>query len=163
MVDALKDVWRVLAHGGTLLDLRPLGAAYRLELVTPDAAIPIGQTDTTGKAQDDAAADAAVARVVDEGLFARRSRVELDVEIFWDSVDDLQRFVATREGTRVTPSYEELKNAYRSAAAGLRTPPRLRTSRRLVLAAFERADSRGTRLPPSREASADRRSLGGGG
>jgi hypothetical protein len=142
MVDALSDVWRVLVDGGTLLDLRPLPAEYRLELVTPDAAIPIGQTDNTGKAPDDAAADAAVKRVVGEGLFASRCRAQFDVEIVWDTVRDLQRYMATREGTRVTPSYEELERAYQRAAVASKARPRLRTCRRLVLAAFERRERR---------------------
>jgi hypothetical protein len=138
MVDALRDVWRVLAERGTLLDLRPLPAGYRLDLVTLNAAIAIGRMDTTGRIEDDAAADAAVARAVHEGLFAERSRVELEVEMFWDTVHDLERFAATRESTRVFPSYEELEKAYRSTVAGLTTAPRLRTTRRLVLTAFER-------------------------
>jgi len=107
MVDALKDVWRVLVDGGTLLDLRPLPAEYRLDLVTPDAAIPIGTTDTTGRAPDDAAADAAVAWTIDQCLFTRHSRVEFDVDMVWDTVHDLERFMAKRI-TRVSPSYAEL-------------------------------------------------------
>ncbi|MGH9312676.1 MAG: hypothetical protein ACRD09_06565 [Vicinamibacterales bacterium] len=142
MVDALRDVWRVLVDGGTLLDLRPLPRDYRLELVTADAAIPIGQTDTTGRAQDDAAADAAVAQVVDERLFASRSRVEFNVEIFWDTVRDLKCYMATRETTRVTPSYEELERAYQSATGGSNARARLRTTRRVMLAAFGRRERR---------------------
>jgi len=137
MVHALKDVWRVLVDDGTLLDLRPLPAEYCLELVTPDAAIPIGKTDTTARAQDDAAADAAVRLMVDEGLFALRRRVEFDVDILWDTVGDLERFIAKRT-TRVSPSYAELERAYQKASVGSNAPPQLRTNRRLTLAAFGR-------------------------
>jgi hypothetical protein len=138
MVDALRDAWRVLVDGGALLDLRPRPWAYQLELVTSDGAIPIGQIDTTGRTQDDAAADAAMAQVVVEGLFASRDRVEFDVEIVWNTVRDLKGYMATRESARVTPSYEELERAYQSARSGLR----LRTSRRVVLAAFDRTKRR---------------------
>lgn len=140
MVDALSDAWRVLADGGTLLDLRPFAGRYRLELVTADAGVPIGWTDTTIRAEDDAAADAAVARVVGDGLFARGSRVEFDIEMSWDTVRDLEGFVAKRKSTRVTPSYEELERAYQRAAVGSTARPRLRTGRRMVLAAFERRE-----------------------
>jgi hypothetical protein len=138
MVNALSDAWRVLVNNGTLLDLRPLAANYQLELVTPAAAIPIGYTDTTGRSDDDAAADAAVAWVVDEGLFALRRRVEFDIEILWESVRDLERYMMTRARTRVTPSYEELERAQQRAATGSDARPRLRASRRVVLAAFDR-------------------------
>jgi hypothetical protein len=142
MVDALRDVSRVLIDGGTLLDLRPLPAKYLLELVTPATAVPIGHTDTTGRSEDDAAADAAVARAVDEGWFTSRSRVEFDLEIFWESVRDLECYMATRKSTHVTPSYEELERAYRSAPIVSNMRPRLRASRRLMLAAFDRREAR---------------------
>jgi hypothetical protein len=149
MVDALNGVSRVLVDGGALLDLRPLPREYRLDLVTSDTAIPIGQTDTTGWAQDDAAADAAVAHVLAEGLFAPRGRCEFDVEIFWDTVRDLKSYMATRETTRVTPSYEELEKAYLSATGGSNTGARLRASRRIVLAAFDRRNRASSRhIPP---------------
>jgi hypothetical protein len=142
MVNALSDAWRVLVNNGTLLDLRPLAAKYQLELVTPAAAIPIGHTDTTARSEDDAAANAAVAWAVDEGLFASRSRVEFDIEILWESVSDLERYMMTRASTRVTPSYEELERSYQSAAVGSNARPRLRASRRVMLAAFDRRITR---------------------
>lgn len=138
MVDALKDAWRVVVDRGTLLDLRPRPLAYRLELVTADDVIRVGYTDTAGRAQDDAAADAAVALVSAEGLFAPRSRVEFDTEIVWDDVSDLKSFVTKREGTRVTPSYDELERAYRTAARDSNARPRLRAGRRIVLSTFDR-------------------------
>jgi hypothetical protein len=138
MVDALKDVWRVVASGGALLDLRPLPAIYRLALITPAAAIAIGHIDPTARAEDDAAADAAVSRMVHEGLFAVRSRTEFDIEIVWESVRDLNSYMATRQSSRVTPSYEDLERAYQSVAAGSPVRPQLRASRRLMLAAFDR-------------------------
>ena len=98
----------------------------------------MGKTDTTLRADDDAAADAAVKQVVEKGLFAARSRVEFEIDILWDTVRDLERWVATRKRTAVSPSYEQLERAYRSAAAESRARPRLRTSRRLLLAAYER-------------------------
>jgi hypothetical protein len=48
--------------------------------------------------------------------------------------------MATRETTRVTPSYEELEEAYRSASGRANARPRLRSSRRMVLNALERTD-----------------------
>lgn len=138
MVDALSDAWRVLVDGGTLLDLRPFAGEYPLDILTRDGAIPVGKNDTTCRAEDDAAADAAVRHVAREGLFAARSRVEFDIEIVWDTVDDLERWVSTRTSTRVTPSYEQLEHAYRRAAARSQVRPRLRTTRRLLLAAYER-------------------------
>jgi hypothetical protein len=147
MVDALSDVWRVLVNGGTLVDLRPFAGEYPLHLLTRDAAIPIGENDTTRRADDDAAADAAVMCVVDKGLFAARSRIEFEIDIVWDTVRDLQRWVSTRKRTEIRPSYKQLERAYRNAAEESRARPRLRTTRRLLLASYERRplDCRPTR------------------
>ncbi|SRR6266545_3940382 len=142
MVDALKDVWRVLVDDGTLVDLRPISADYELELVTLEARIPIGHTDTSPRSEDDAAADAAAAWAVKEGLFVLRRRTELDVDIFWDSVPDLEDYMATRTSTRVTPSYLEIERAYQTLVAESTIRPRLRTSRRLLLVAFDRGRRR---------------------
>lgn len=137
MVDALRDAWRALAEGGTLLDLRPRAAKYPLELVTADAALPVGYTDTTSRIDDDTAADAAVATAMAEGWFSVRAQDAFEVEIFWDSVHDLERWVATRPSTRVSPSFEELETIYRKVAAA-NGDKRLRAMRRLVLGSYTR-------------------------
>ena len=137
MVDALRDAWRSLAERGTLIDLRPRVAKYALELVTLDAAVPVGYTDTTSRADDDVAADAAVAAALAHGWFTVRAKETFDVEIVWDSVADLARWAATRASTRVSPSFEELETIYRRGANGER---RLRAPRRMILGSYARRE-----------------------
>jgi hypothetical protein len=136
MVDALRDGWRVLADGGTLIDLRPRVAAYPLELVTSDAVVRVGYTDTTSRAEDDTAADAAVATALTRGWFTPRVQDAFEVQIVWDSVHDLQRWAADRTSTRVSPSFEELEAIYRRA--GTQSEPRLRSFRRMILGSYSR-------------------------
>lgn len=137
MVDALRDAWRTLSERGTLIDLRPRVAKYPLELVTADAAVPVGYTDTTSRADDDTAADAAVAAALAHGWFTVRAQDTFDVEIVWDSVHDLERWAATRPNTRVSPSFEELEAIYRRAA-GANGERRLRAVRRMILGSYAR-------------------------
>jgi hypothetical protein len=138
MVDALRDGWRVLAEGGTLVDLRPRVAKYPLELVTADAAVHVGYTDTTSRADDDVAADAAIATALTNGWFAARAQNAFEVEIVWDSVDDLASWAATRQSTRVSPSFEELEAIYRRTAVASGRP-RLRAWRRMILGSYKAA------------------------
>jgi len=74
MVDALGEIHRVLAPGGTLVDARPDSRvpAYA-ERRGPRGFQPFGVVKTSRlELANDRAADRAVARVVREGLFMRR-------------------------------------------------------------------------------------------
>jgi ubiquinone/menaquinone biosynthesis C-methylase UbiE len=135
MVDALRDAWRVLTNGGMLIDLRPRVWKYPLELVTSDAAVPVGYTDTTSRAADDVAADAAIVTALTKGWFTAIAQDAFEVEIVWDSVDDLASWAATRQSTRVSPSFDELERLYRRAATGHRY---LRSFRRMILGSYAR-------------------------
>jgi hypothetical protein len=137
MVDALRDAWRALAERGTLIDLRPRVAKYPLELVTSDMAVRVGHTDTTSRADDDVAADAAIAAALAHGWFTVRAQQRFDTEIVWDSVADLARWAATRASTHVSPSFEELERIYRRGADGER---RLRAPRRMILGSYARRE-----------------------
>ncbi len=95
MVHALKETWRVLRSGGLLLDVRPVGANRTFELQWADGVRPVGEIDTSLGQPDDEAADAAVDRVVGEGLFAHEAGRIFTVAYYWSSLADMRRHVDT--------------------------------------------------------------------
>lgn len=83
MVDALREIHRVLRKGGILIDARPDSRvlAYA-ERVTKRGTQRFGQLNTNRlELRNDAASDGAVARVAGEGLFRSRRRGR-----FWHGV-----------------------------------------------------------------------------
>lgn len=151
MVDALREAWRVLEVDGVLIDLRPLDSSRGLvELVTPEKAIPVGEMDASGFASDDAAADRAAARAVDEGWFLPQRALHLDFELSWDTVDEMASFMAeSRRMREVRPSFAELEKMQRAWRAKTRGRVRLRYWRTMLLAAYQKvaAHSQQAALP----------------
>jgi hypothetical protein len=45
MVHALRESWRVLVPGGSLIDLRPLSASSPVQVVTGNKIVPAGKNE----------------------------------------------------------------------------------------------------------------------
>lgn len=98
MVHALKEIWRVLAPGGLLLDVRPFSANMPVEVVgAAGAAMAAGEMHESedGRA-DDQAANAAMRAIEREGLFAREREGTFDFLWYWDTPDEMQAYVAEK-------------------------------------------------------------------
>ena len=145
MVDALEDAWRVLDVGGVFVDLRPRPSRYPLDLVDAAETVTIGQVDTTGRAEDDQAADRAVELVLERGWFLRDQGFEFPFEFWWDTVGDLEAFVQTRKVTTVSPSFVDLEKRYRECSGPAGRSIRLRSPRRVRLAVYRK---RARHAPP---------------
>ncbi len=96
MVDALGGIWRILATGGTLVDLRPVPSKCPIELVTPDKITQVGEADASGIVADDEAADRAIGDAVERGWFLLRRRFQFNFDFYWDSVHEMATFIADR-------------------------------------------------------------------
>ena len=108
MVHALNGIWRVLTSNGTLVDLRPIPCQCPIEFVTASQAVHVGEVDATGMADDDAASDQAICKVVNQGLFVPLHNIQFDFDFYWDSVQEMASFkedMSAGCGERVRPRF----------------------------------------------------------
>jgi hypothetical protein len=124
MVDALKDIWRVLAPGGLFIDWRDVPCDWPVEVVAGGRAHFVGFADgtrhpdsATRSAQPDAA-DKALARFLDEGRFIREDRRTFECAWYWDTPDEMRADNEIPAGSagpewhlRVLPPQSVLKEA----------------------------------------------------
>ena len=139
MVHALREIWRVLAGSGTLVDVRPLSGLYPIELVRASTVVHIGEIDATAMAADDAASDRAVQDAVTEGHFLARQDNQFDFDLYWDNVQEMASYMGSSPRTKqVRPSYADLEKAHLAQSA--EGPVRLRFRRRTTLAVYQKAN-----------------------
>jgi hypothetical protein len=144
MVHALRDALRVLAPKGTLIDLRPLPTMFPIHAIAGSAEIVVGRGDATATAEDDRAADEAVAAQVDGGWLVPQHQTEFEIHSYWDTVWEMADYLRTgRKPKPVTPPYDKIDVALRAASARVAAPARLRNTRRMTLASY----AAGRRLP----------------
>ncbi|MBI3764082.1 MAG: hypothetical protein HY260_19750 [Chloroflexi bacterium] len=93
MVHALKEIHRVLAPGGVLLDIRPISGATPLEVVREGKVELAGHFDESKDDPDDVAANNAVSRAVRRSLFHREKSGQFDFAYYWDAVDEMRAYV----------------------------------------------------------------------
>ena len=96
MVDALREVHRILGKGGILIDARPdsrvLASAER---VKTNGHQRFGVVKTNRfELMNDAASDRSVARVVAEGLFRRRRRGRFWHRVPFASLAELRQYLS---------------------------------------------------------------------
>lgn len=139
MVDALRGIWRVLAGGGTLVDLRPVSAQCPIEAITPAEAIHLGDADATGMAADDAVADRAIRRVVSNGWFAPRLETSFEFHFYWDTIGEMASYMASSTRMKgMVPSSGAVEKTYRELSASTGGALRLRCRRRIMLAVYRK-------------------------
>jgi hypothetical protein len=137
MVDALREVSRVLRRGGALVDLRPVSARCPIALWSGDAATQAGEADAFGMAADDRAADAAVQHVVERGWFVPRRETRFDIDFYWDTPEELAAYIETSTRMqRVLPSYHAVERADREFRAAIGGKIRLRCRRPFLLSVY---------------------------
>lgn len=138
MVDALRECWRLLEPGGTLLDLRPIGATTPVERFGPDGASRIGELDGSPAWREDGAARRALDQVVADGLYCLAESVTFELNIYWHRPEDLFHHLDNVATRRKLPSGRELLRLSRAPAYG--TQPRLRTRERMQLGTYRRTE-----------------------
>ncbi len=138
MVDALKEAWRVLTPRGVLLDLRPLAQDMPIEIVSQGYIAVSGFVDgAPGKPYDDAC-DAALARVQGEGWFASEHQRVFDLPVYFDTVDDMQRYLEENFRVRHAALEDDVLEHARRTLARETDGGRVRLRHRLLLARYRR-------------------------
>jgi hypothetical protein len=90
MVDALRRAQRIVTPGGCVVDLHPTARLARVEV----GARRTGRVDAGDAPRRHAAATAALALVVAEGLLAVESAMEFAFYTYGDSLDELAAHIA---------------------------------------------------------------------
>ena len=134
MVDALREVWRVLRPDGCLVDLRPLARNTPIEPVEAGRAVEVGQLDGSPGVPDDLACDEALARVVDEGAFRYDGVRRFEFGLYFDTVEELRGHVEQQRARRCRlPAAAALAEVGRRLA-GSAGSVRLRLREHVILA-----------------------------
>jgi hypothetical protein len=138
MVDALQEACRVVVPGGIVVDLRPVSARYRLEVVTDAVARGVAEIEAYGVQDDDYAADAAVEHAVSSGWLLRGGGVQFDFEFYWDTVVEMKAFAEkSRRMRQAGIDYAELEEQ-RRALDGAEEAARLRCHRPMMLKTYRK-------------------------
>jgi hypothetical protein len=151
MVHALKEIWRVLVRQGILLDLRPLAGKPVVEVVGPGAALAAGQLEESPESfADDQAANDALAHVSAQGLFAQERAATFDFAWYWDTLAEMQAFIAEK-WTQTHVPQAVLESAQR-LVAGAGAGARVRVRSRMTLSRWRRSPTATARPRPRRTA-----------
>lgn len=131
MVHALEDIWRTLAPGGLLLDLRPYLPFSPLDLVDRGAVEELGRLDEAEFDPGDPAADEALAEIMRRGRFDLEATESFHYTAYWDSVGDLREYL--RDWTDVARLPRRLAGEAGRALRRTRPSGRLRLQTYMVV------------------------------
>lgn len=139
MVDALAEIRRVLVPGGILLDVRPLAAAWPVEVACAASSREVGRLiDLPEALADDEASEAAMAEVEARGWFRLESREHFWYDYYWDRPSEMKEFIET-EWDDFERLDEAVLQAAQSAWASADAEARLRIRIRIHLAGWTKA------------------------
>jgi hypothetical protein len=89
MVHALQEVWRVLVHRGSLIDLRPLAINLPIEVVAGGEVLSSGVIDGSPGVPDDVASEAALRQVISDGYFVCEHMESFECALYWDTIEEM--------------------------------------------------------------------------
>jgi hypothetical protein len=136
MVHALREIWRVLKPGQSLIDLRPLAGQSRVELSTGEEVLLAGLVDEVDERQDDLAADRAITQVVADGRFSQVRKAFFDYATYWDTPDEMQAYAEARWTKSHLPGAVLART--RQLIATTTSPVKLRIRRKLLIARYKK-------------------------
>jgi hypothetical protein len=117
MVHALDEIRRVLVPDGVLIDLRPLGDRWRVEVFSARETRQTGaMTDLPAGVEDDHAANQAMAEGERHGWFLREKGELFSIHYIWDTASEMEEWIDS-EWEGFVAVGEETRRATRSAWA----------------------------------------------
>ena len=86
MVHALNEAWRVLVGQGIMIDLRPLCLDMPIDIVYKEKIGCAGKADMSPDLVHEVAAERAIEKVVNAGLYAGLSVERFELAYYWSTV-----------------------------------------------------------------------------
>jgi hypothetical protein len=117
MVHALDEIRRVLVIDGILIDLRPLGDRWPVEVSSARETRQTGKmNDLPSGLKDDNAANQAMAEGERRGWFSRESETLFTIHYIWDTASEMEEWIDV-EWEGFVELDEETRRATRTAWA----------------------------------------------
>ena len=117
MVHALDEIRSVLVQDGVLIDLRPLGDKWRVEVFSARETRQTGtMTDLPAGVEDDNAANQAMREGERRGWFLSESEKLFSIHYIWDTASEMEEWIDS-EWEGFVGLGEETRRATRSAWA----------------------------------------------
>jgi hypothetical protein len=134
MVHALGEIRRVLVPGGTLIDIRPLGGRWPVEVASQRGVQQTGRVDDLPAQVDgDIAANEAMRDVESRGWFEREQEELFPFLYTWDTPSEIEEFIA-EDWSDFIELNEAAKRATRSAWASAEAQARVQVRVQVLIA-----------------------------
>src|SRR5690242_15294660 len=100
MVHALKEIRRVLTPSGVLVDFRPIGASWPLDIVSGEQHRLVAMVDRAPHIRDDSMCDQVMAQALREGWFVNERQKTFHFTAHWNSAMDVNAPVTIPDSVR---------------------------------------------------------------
>ena len=138
MVHALEEIRRVLTPDGILIDVRPLGERWQIEVVSAHNIKQTGRVmDLSEQLNGDIAANQAINEAESHGWFRRDQEEFFPFFYSWDTPSEMEEFIE-EDWVDFIDLSEEAKKATRSAWALGDADSRVRVHMKVLLAKWRK-------------------------
>jgi hypothetical protein len=138
MVHALSEIRRVLVPEGILIDMRPLGERWQIEVTSTNGTQETGRVmDLPEQVNDDIAANQAIMEAERRGWFARDTEEFFPFFYSWDTPREMEEFIE-EDWADFVELNEEAKKATRSAWALANADSRVRVRMKVLLSRWKK-------------------------
>jgi hypothetical protein len=138
MVHALGEIWQVLVPDGILIDMRPLGERWPIEVSSANEIKETGRVrDLPEQVNGDIAANQAINEAERRGWFGRHTEEFFPFFYAWDTPSEMEKFIEEDWADFVDLS-EEVKKATRSAWALGNADSRVRVRMKVLLSRWKK-------------------------
>ena len=140
MVHALGEIHRTLVPDGILIDLRPIGDQWRIEVFSARETRETGHViDLPAGKDDDEAANQAMREVETKGWFTRECETFFPLHYVWDTASEMEKWV-DEEWTDFIGLGDDARRATRSAWALGDGDTRVRVRAKMLITRWKKTD-----------------------
>ncbi len=140
MVHALREIHRVLAPNGILIDLRPYDDRWPIEVSSARETLQVGRLlDLENAISSDRAAERAMEQAAGEGRFIREQGEFFPLFYYWDTPNEMQEYI-TEEWEDFNGLDEETMPAIRSAWAIADADSRVRICMKMLITRWRKSE-----------------------